>query len=305
MRVGAIDIGSYSVRLTIADVSGEGIRILLERGYITSLGSGIKESGRLNKERVEETLRVLEEYKEEMERLGVDRVVAVATEALRRAENSQDFLNLVKERTGIEVRIITPEEEGRLAFLATAYSLRPEGYFLVVDQGGGSTEFVFGRDMEPESVISLPVGIVNLTEEFLRHDPPTEEEIEKLLSFLEERIAPMRRDVDELIGLGGTITTITALEYRVYPYDPEKIHGRELTLSALRKWFKTLVSLPYRERSRKYRQIEDRRAEVIVSGIAMFIKILEVFGKDRLRVGDWGVKHGLLVRELVRKEHSG
>ncbi len=299
MRIATIDIGSYSVRLTVAQVEGKDIEILFEDGHITSLGKGVKETGRIREDRIEETLRVLEEYKRDIERLKVDKVVAVATEAMRRAENSQEFISLVRERTGIEVRIISPQEEGRLAYIATAYSLRPEGRVLVVDQGGGSTEFIFGEGIDPKEIISLPIGIGNLTEGFLKHDPPTKEEIEALMSHLEEEIGGLKREVDVIVGLGGTITTLLALEKGIYPYDPKKVHGQFLSLSAIRRWFETLSAIPYRERAERYRQIEDKRAEVIVAGIGMFVKVLEVFGKDGLVVGDWGVKHGLIVNEIL------
>ncbi|RLJ70119.1 exopolyphosphatase/guanosine-5'-triphosphate,3'-diphosphate pyrophosphatase [Hydrogenivirga caldilitoris] len=299
MRIATIDIGSYSVRLTVAELVNGQINLIREKGYITSLGSGVKDTGRLQRDRIEETIRVLEEYSKEIKELGVDKVVAVATEALRRAKNSEDFIKLVRDRTGIDIRVISPQEEGELSFLATAYSLKPEGEFLVVDQGGGSTEFIFGKGRELKDIISLPIGIVSLTEDFLKHDPPTEEEINRLMAFLEREITPLRREVNEVVGLGGTITTVAALEKDIYPYDPKKIHGTELTLEALKRWFNTLASIPYKERSVRYKQIEDKRAEVILPGIAMFIKVLEVFGKDKLRVGDWGVKHGLIVKEML------
>ena len=300
MRVAAIDIGSYSVRLTIAEIEEGKIEIVLEKGRITSLGSGVKEERRLREERIEETLKVLEEYREDIDRLGVDRVLAVATEAIRKASNSEEFLRLVKERTGIEVRVITPSEEGELAFLGASYALRPKGEVLVVDQGGGSTEFIFGKDYQVKDLTSLPLGIVNLTESFLRHDPPQEDEIKALLDFLDEHIRPLKRRVDEIIGLGGTITTVAALEYGIYPYDPKKVQGKVVSLEALSEWFDKLSAIPSRERSKLYRQIEDRRAEVILAGIGMFVKILEIFEKDYLRVSDWGVKQGLIVRELLR-----
>ena len=300
MRLAAIDIGSYSVRLTVAELEGDGIRIVFEKGRITSLGSGVKEEGRLREDRIEETLEVLEEYKKDIERLGVQRVLAVATEAIRRASNSKEFLRLVKERTGMEVKVITPSEEGGLAFLGASYALKPRGKVLVVDQGGGSTEFVFGEDLRVEEVTSLPLGIVNLTESFFRHDPPLKEEVKALMDFLEEHIRPLKRDVDEIIGLGGTITTVAALEYEVFPYNPEEVQGKEISLEALKRWFKELSKIPSKERSKLYRQIEDRRAEVILAGIGMFVKILEVFEKKSLRVSDWGVKQGLIVRELLR-----
>ncbi len=300
MRIASIDIGSYSVRLTIAEIKDGSINVLLEKGRITSLGSGVKETGLLREDRIEETIKVLEEYKRDAEEYKVNKIVAVATEAIRKAKNSEDFIRRVKERTGIDIKVISPEEEGKLAFLGATYALKPEGKVVVVDQGGGSTEFIFGKNGSVEKLISLPIGIVNLTETFLKHDPPYKEEVEKLFSFLEEKIKPLKENVDEIIGLGGTITTMVALEYNIYPYDPSKVQGKELSLEALKRWFDTLIELPSKERSKRYKQIEDRRAEVIVSGIAMFIKILEIFEKEKLRVSDWGLKQGIIVRELIK-----
>ncbi len=299
MRIATVDIGSYSVRLTVADIEGRDIKIVKEEGAITSLGSGVKETGLLREDRVRETLEVLKRFRDISLSLGAQEIVAVATEALRRAKNSSEFLERVKKEVGIEVRIITPQEEGRLAFLASAFSLRPKGFFVVVDQGGGSTEFAYGEDTTPKEIISLPIGIVNLTERFLKHDPPTQEEVEELFSFLEEVIKEKVKEVDTLVGLGGTITTLSALEQKVYPYDPQKIHGSRLSKEALERWFETLRRMPARERSRKFPQVEDRRAEVILAGVAMFIKILELFGKDELIVGDWGVKHGLIIEKIL------
>ncbi len=302
MRIAAIDIGSYSVRLTIAQVEGNDIKVLLEKGYITSLASGLREKGYMNEYRVKETLAILKEYRKEIDRLKVDKVVAVATEALRKAKNAKEFLKRVKEETEIEVRIITPEEEGELAFIATAFSLKPEGKFLVVDQGGGSTEFIFGEGFTIEEISSLPMGIVNLTERFLKSDPPAPEEIQNLMEFLQTHINPLKRDVKEVIGLGGTITTLASLDQNVYPYDPSRIHGYKLKKENIKIWLERLSLIPSEERSRLYRQIEDRRAQVIVAGIAMFLKILDIFDKEYLIVGDWGVKHGLIVKELTSKE---
>ncbi len=300
MRVAAIDIGSYSVRMTLAEVENGNIRILKEFGRITSLASSLKETGRLRKDRIEETLRVLEDYLREAKKFGSDKIVAVGTEAIRKAENSADFLSEVK-RIGLEVEVITPEEEGRISFLAVAYSLRPRGFFLVVDQGGGSTEFVFGRGKDPEEVASLPLGIVGLTERFLRTDPPKDQELEDMRSYIRETIKPLRKEVDEIVGLGGTITTLVALQKGVYPYDPAKVHGEVLRYEDVLYWLETLRSIPAKERSKRFPQVEDRRAEVILSGIVMFLEILDLFKKDSLRVSDWGLKHGLIVRIILNQ----
>jgi exopolyphosphatase/guanosine-5'-triphosphate,3'-diphosphate pyrophosphatase len=299
MIVAAIDVGSYSTRLTVARIEGGKINILREEGRITSLGSGVKERGYLRRDRIEETISVLEIYSRIIKEMGAEKVLAVGTEALRRAKNSEEFLREVRERTGIHIKVISPEEEGKLAYLATVYSLELRGKSLVIDQGGGSTEFIFGESYNISRVVSLPIGIVSLTEEFLRSDPPKGGEIDELYNFLEQKISPLVEEVDNIVGLGGTITTLVALEYGVYPYRSEAIHGRELSLGAIKRWFDTLARLPYRERSLRYKQVEDKRAEVIVAGIAMFVKILQLFGKDSLRVSDWGLKHGLIVSQVI------
>ena len=299
MRIASLDVGSYSVRLTVADVLDHEIKIVKELGRITSLASRLSEDSLLKEDRMEETLEVIKEFVEEAKKEGADRIVAVATEALRKAKNSQEFLKKVKEETGVDLQIISPQEEGKLAFLATAFSLKPEGFFVVIDQGGGSTEFVFGEGLNPKEIISIPMGIVNLTERFLKDDPPTQEQLDELEAFIRRKVKGVVREVDEIVGLGGTITTVCALEKNVYPYDPKKIHGSRLSRESLEKWFNTLKVLPAKERSERFKQIEDRRAEVILAGILMFIVILEGFSKDSLLVGDWGVKHGLIVKELL------
>jgi exopolyphosphatase/guanosine-5'-triphosphate,3'-diphosphate pyrophosphatase len=299
MVVGAVDVGSYSARLTVARVGGGKIEILRELGRITSLSEGLLRTGYLREDRIRETLRVLKEFRDEIEKFGCERVKAVATEALRRAKNSGDFLALVKKETGLELEIISPQEEGRLAFLAVAYSLRPDGTFLVVDQGGGSTEFVFGEGMNTSEIISFDFGIVNLTERFIRNDPPSRKEIEELRAFVAQKIKRFRKMPHTIVGLGGTITTLVALEKNIYPYDPSAVHGSELSSEAVERWLDILSSIPLKERSKKFPQIEDRRAKVIVPGIAMYAEVLKHFRKETLLVSDWGVKQGLIVRMIL------
>ncbi|HIQ48915.1 MAG TPA: Ppx/GppA family phosphatase [Aquifex aeolicus] len=304
MLIASIDIGSYSIRLTVAEIRDRKMEIIFEKGRITALGTKVKETGFLQEDRIKETLQVLEEYKKDIEKLKANEIVAVATEALRKAKNSQEFLNIVKKNLGIEVKIISPEEEGRYAYLAVAYSLNLEGKNCVIDQGGGSTEYIFGKKLNVERLISFPFGIVNLTETFFKHDPPEEGEIENLLSFLEERITKIKTNVDNLVGLGGTITTLVALEYNIYPYNPRDVHGKKLTLEQIKKWFEILREIPSKERSRLYKQIEDKRAEVILAGVGIFLKTLEIFEKEEIIVSDWGLREGVIVSKILNKNHS-
>ncbi len=294
MRIATIDIGSYSVRLSIGDIKDNKLKIIYEKGVITGLGKGVNSNGFLDKKAVEETIEVLKEYKNIINEHGADKIIAVATEALRRAKNSKEFINRVKETTGIDIRVITPEEEGKLSYKAVCYSLKLSGRTVVVDQGGGSTEFIYGKSCDIEKVISLPIGIVNLTERFIKHDPPLKKELESMKEFIDNNLKKLEIEVDNIVGLGGTITTLCALEYNIYPYDPSKIHGSKLKRESIKRWFDKLANMKISER-KKIPQIEDRRAEAIVSGILMFERILEHFKKDKIIVSDWGLKHGLMV----------
>ena len=299
MKVASIDVGSYSVRLSVAQLDGE-LKIIHEEGKITALATDLRSDGLLKEDRIEETLSVIKEFLQKAHEFGVDSLKLVGTEALRRAKNSKDFLQRLKDTTGYDLKVITPEEEGRYAFLSVAYSLRPKGRFCVIDQGGGSTEFVCGRDFVVESLTSFPFGIVNLTEEFIKSDPPKNYELESLKNFLDEHIKEVVQPCDELVGIGGTITTVAAIEYGVFPYRGEEVHGKELSIDRLMFWLETLSSMSESQRIASFPHIEPKRAKVIIPGILIFYRSMLLFGKDRIRVSDWGLKEGVLVDELLK-----
>ncbi|QWK13732.1 MAG: Ppx/GppA family phosphatase [Aquificota bacterium] len=300
MKLASIDVGSYSIRLSVADLDG-GLRLIHEEGVITALATDLKESGLLREDRMEESLQVIKSFVEKAKSLGAERIKIVGTETLRRAKNSSEFIKRLKELTGIELKVIAPEEEGRYAFLSVAYSLRPQGRFCIIDQGGGSTEFVCGRGFQVESLRSLPFGIVNLTEEFIHSDPPKLYELESLKNFLDEQIKEVVEPCDQLIGLGGTITTIAAIEYGIYPYKGEEVHGKELSIDKIMFWIETLSSMREKDRIANFPHIEPKRAKVIIPGLLIFYRSMLLFGKDKIKVSDWGLKEGLLVEEVIKK----
>ncbi len=300
MKLASIDVGSYSIRLSVAELDG-GLRLIHEEGVITALATDLKESGLLREDRMEESLQVIKSFVEKAKSLGAERIKIVGTEALRRAKNSSEFIEKLKSLTGIGLKVIAPEEEGRYAFLSVAYSLRPQGRFCIIDQGGGSTEFVCGRGFQVESLRSLPFGIVNLTEEFIHSDPPKLYELESLKNFLDEQIKEVVEPCDQLIGLGGTITTIAAIEYGIYPYKGEEVHGKELSIDKIMFWIETLSSMREKDRIANFPHIEPKRAKVIIPGLLIFYRSMLLFGKDKIKVSDWGLKEGLLVEEVIKK----
>ncbi|RTZ61527.1 MAG: hypothetical protein DSZ31_00145 [Gammaproteobacteria bacterium] len=297
-KVAVIDIGTYSTRITIAKIENESFQILYEEGRITALGKGVKQTKKLSKDAMEETLKVLKRYKKLCEEYGVEDTLVLGTEALRVAQNREEFVEKLQEM-GFELKVISPWEEGKYAYLGAYFAVKPQGRVCVIDQGGGSTEFVYGKGLEVENVVSLPFGIVNLTERFIKNDPPTKEEIESLTNYLSGEISKLDKNVDTLVGLGGTITTLVALEYDIYPYDPAKVNGKTLTKERVKYWFDKLASMTVEER-KKLPQIEDRRAEAIIPGIAIFWKTMELFGKEEIVVSDWAVKHGAIIANFLK-----
>ncbi len=312
IRLAVVDIGTYSTRLLISGIhlkptleeTIKSIEDILSVGRITALGRNVKETGYLQKEAIDETLSVLKEYVLIAREHKVDKIIGYATQACRIAKNGEEFLKKVKE-LGIDVNLIDGETEAYLSFLATAYGILPESSFVMVDQGGGSTEYAYGKKENNGykliSSKSFPFGIVNLTEQFIHNDPPKEEELQEMKNYIASyisQIAPSMKDTDEIIGLGGTITTLVALEYNIYPYSSEKVHGKTLSKDAVKKWLKKLSSLTVEQR-KAIPMIEDKRAEAIISGIVIFDTTLEVFGKESLKVSDWGLRHGAVIKEII------
>ncbi|RTZ69540.1 MAG: Ppx/GppA family phosphatase [Aquificaceae bacterium] len=298
MKVAVIDVGTYSTRVTIAEVGNSNLKILYEEGRITALGRGVKQTGLLSESAINETLSAIRDYKKKCDQYGVEKCLVLGTEALRVAKNREVFINALKE-LGLQIKVISPWEEGKYAYLGAYFAVKPQGRVCVIDQGGGSTEFVYGKGLEVENVVSLPFGIVNLTERFIKNDPPTKGEIESLTNYLSGEISKLDKNVDTLVGLGGTITTLVALEYDIYPYDPAKVNGKTLTKERVKYWFDKLASMTVEER-KKLPQIEDRRAEAIIPGIAIFWRTMELFGKEEIVVSDWAVKHGAIIANFLK-----
>ncbi|MGC8941169.1 MAG: Ppx/GppA phosphatase family protein [Sulfurihydrogenibium sp.] len=301
-----IDIGTYSTRMLIVAVHQDGhFDEIFSVGRITALGRKVKETGFLQKEAMEETLAVLREYVLIAKEYNPEKIVAVATQACREAKNAEEFLEKVR-NLGIDVRVISGEEEAQLSFFATAKALNIEDKFVVIDQGGGSTEFSYGEKDRLIKAVSFPFGIVNLTERFIKSDPPTEEELKQLQDYIRQQITDISKEMEDakqLVGLGGTITTVVALEYNIYPYNSKKVHGAVLTYDSIKKWFEKLSSLTVQQR-KSIPMIEDKRAETILSGIAIFKVAMETFNKDQIKISEWGIRHGLLLKEIESMKNS-
>jgi exopolyphosphatase / guanosine-5'-triphosphate,3'-diphosphate pyrophosphatase len=295
-RLAAIDCGTNSTRLLVADGPGVTVERLMR---ITRLGQGVDATGRLAPEAIERTLDVLREYRGVMDRTGVADLRITATSAARDAANRVELFDAAEAVVGRRPELLTGEEEGRLSFLGATFELDPaDGPFLVVDIGGGSTELAVGTT-EPEGVMSLDIGCVRLTEKFLDSDPPAPEELSQALSVVRDylddvaRQLPTTAEAATLVGLAGTVSTVAAVELGI-DYDRDAIHHFRLSRDAAEDVFRTLATETRAQRVHNP-GLEEARADVIVGGTAILVAILRYFGFSECLVSEADILDGLIL----------
>jgi len=298
--VAAIDCGTNSVRLLITADGRTQIERLMR---ITRLGQGVDATGRLDPEAIERTLDVLREYREVIDRHGVERIRMTATSAARDAANRDDFFSAVHEILGVMPEVISGIEEGRLSFLGATADLDPDqGPFLVCDIGGGSTEFVFGTT-DAETTISVDMGCVRITEAWLHHDPPTAEELSQALSVIDIHLDDVVRELPQLgqartfVGLAGTVSNTASVELGLADYDRDQIHHLVLSRAAIEDVFRTLATESVQER-KENPGLEPERADVIVGGLCVLVAILRRFGISECLVSESDILDGIAMSLL-------
>ena len=304
--VAAIDIGTNSVRLLVAEVDardrGAPLTTLDRRMRITRLGQGVHASRRLAPDAIDRTLTVLREYRAAFDALGVERVRATATSAARDAENRDEFFGPATEALGVTPELLSGEDEARLSFSGATHGLRAPTPYLVVDIGGGSTELVYGSSA-PEALRSLEVGCVRVTEQWLVSDPPEPEELSNAIVTVRDELADLARELPQLreaatvIGLAGTVTTVAAIEQGLAEYDRDRIHHFRLTHDAAEDVFRTLAIESIEER-RHNPGLEPERADVIVGGAVVLVAIFRTFGFEEILVSESDILDGL-ARSIV------
>lgn len=299
-RVAAIDCGTNSVRLLVAEADGTPIERLMR---ITRLGQGVDRTGRLDDAAIDRTLEVLREYREVMDRLGASRVRMAATSASRDATNRDAFFDAATEILGSRPELLSGHDEAALSFRGATADLDPaDGPFLVVDIGGGSTEFAVGTT-EVQGSISIDVGCVRMTEKHLHHDPPQAEELSNCLGEIQLHLDDVLREVPELatartfVGLAGTITNAAAVEQGIAEYDPELIHHFVLTKEAAEDVFRTLAIESLADR-RHNPGLEAARADVIVGGLCVLVSVFRSFGLQECVVSESDILDGLVASQL-------
>ncbi|QTG79364.1 Ppx/GppA phosphatase family protein [Arthrobacter crystallopoietes] len=256
-RVGAIDCGTNSIRLLIADIDDDGVLTDVVRLMkVVRLGQGVDATGMLAKEALARTFAAAEEYAGLLQEHGAERLRFVATSATRDAGNRQVFVDGIRERLGVEPEVVTGAEEAELSFTGAASVLAtaPGKKVLVVDLGGGSTEFVLGTSEGVQAALSTDMGCVRFTERHLQSDPPTAVEIAAAETDINAYIDAVLADVpladtDRLVGVAGSITTVTAHALGLTEYQPNTIHGAELDTAKTAAACTSLLSMSRAERA--------------------------------------------------------
>jgi exopolyphosphatase/guanosine-5'-triphosphate,3'-diphosphate pyrophosphatase len=298
--VASIDIGTNTILLLIAKVEGGRIHPLFERETVARLGEGVQKNGILLKEAMDRGFQTLSQYSKWCREMEVQEIFAAGTSALREAKNSEEFLKLIKEKLHLSIDVIAGEEEAQLSFLAVARDLQEEeNPILVVDVGGGSTEFILGKGNQINQWISLPLGSVRFKEQFLNSDPVQEKESEMMEKRIRELLVNIPRSKEPLsmIAVGGTATALASVEQGLEEFIPEKIHHFVLEKEALKNQLLLYQSKTIEER-KKIPGLSAARADVILAGGMILYLAMEEFDCRSVLISCHGVRYGLLYKKL-------
>ncbi len=302
MILAGIDIGTNSLRLLVAEIGDNTFRELHSERTITRLGQDLDRTGMLSREAEERSLAGLADFAAHIPLFSTFRTAAVGTSALRNAANAAEFIKEVKARTGLDITVITGEEEARLTLMGVGRVLKGHSLesALVVDIGGGSTELILTRPGSACVAMSLPLGAVYLTERFIKHDPPPDDELAKLRDAVRDelgqvdRIVPVPKGNGICAGTAGTITTLAAMDQRLARYEPNKITNHVLTRRSIDAIVRTLVMSTFEER-RGIAGLEAGREDIILAGAIITQEILEWCGCEKMLVSDWGLREGIIL----------
>jgi exopolyphosphatase/guanosine-5'-triphosphate,3'-diphosphate pyrophosphatase len=318
MILAGIDIGTNSIRLLIAETGPGAFRQLYSTRRTTRLGKDLDRTGMLSPDAMARSLSALIEFSACIHRFSAAQTSAIGTSALRNASNAHTFIADVRQRTGILISVISGEDEARLTLRGVKSALHEEGMnagaldsALVIDIGGGSTEFIVTSEGSKPLVQSLPLGAVYLSERYSTADPPGADALAALrqavrseLDQAEQRGPALPRATGDrprqLIGTAGTITTLAAMDQAMTVYDPARINGSVLTRGAVDRLVLTLVRSTAAER-RTLAGLEPGREDIILPGAIVTQEIMERYAYREMLVSDWGLREGIIADLLTRR----
>jgi exopolyphosphatase / guanosine-5'-triphosphate,3'-diphosphate pyrophosphatase len=285
--VAVIDIGTNTTRLLVAEAEDGEVVELERRTIITSLGLGVDATGRLADDAMDRVAEAIAVYREVIDRLGAEKVVAVATSAMRDSENGPEFHDYLAEKYGVDARTISGDEEARLTFLGATAGRNDDRETVVIDIGGGSTEYVVGRaGRDPGFHISTQMGSVRFTERFLMSDPPAQSELQELAEAVRQTVPEV--SADHAIAVAGTATSIAAID------GAEEVHGYHLGLASCERVAAKLAGLTVEQR-REVKGLHPDRAPTIVAGAVILTESVRSLGLNEVEVSDRDLLHGAVL----------
>jgi exopolyphosphatase/guanosine-5'-triphosphate,3'-diphosphate pyrophosphatase len=301
-RVAVIDVGTNSARLLVANVAEDRVTPVERRSTVTRLGRGVDLSGRLSAEAIEDACAAIGEYVDLYKELGAETVDAIATSAVRDAENGSAFIAELRERFALSARVLDGEEEARLTYLGATSEHRPVAPTLVVDIGGGSTELIVGNGDEISFHTSLQAGVVRHSERHIATDPPTALELEALAADVRGLIESAVGDgieVEAGIAVAGTPTSLAAVEMELEPYDPARVHGHVLSLSSIQRMLSQLASTPLAQRV-EIPGLHPDRAPTVVAGVVILVETMRAFGLEQIEASEHDILYGTAIAASSR-----
>jgi exopolyphosphatase / guanosine-5'-triphosphate,3'-diphosphate pyrophosphatase len=306
-RVAAIDCGTNSIRLLIAEPAGlDGLKDLERRLEIVRLGQGVDASGEFHPDALQRTFAAVDEYAKLIKKadVPVERIHFVATSATRDVKNRETFFAGIKQRLGVLPDVISGEAEARLSFVGALSRVRPEAEpVLVLDIGGGSTELITGgSNGDMRGAISLDIGSVRVTERFLKHNPVAADDLERAIRYVDGLLADSGVDFGSIgswIGVAGTATTLAGLYLELERYDPERVHGSRIPLPAIAELLHRLAAMTVEE-IRALPSMHPGRADVITGGALVESRIAARLNVDNLIVSESDILDGIALELLDR-----
>jgi exopolyphosphatase/guanosine-5'-triphosphate,3'-diphosphate pyrophosphatase len=302
-RVAAVDLGTNSTRLLVADVENGRVDELVRRLTITRLGEGVDERRKLLPVPIARVRNCLADYRRELEGLGAERTLCIATSSVRDAENGEAFLGEIEWSYGFETLLLSGEEEAALMIRGVTAGRPPLDDVLVVDIGGGSTELVLATGGEVAFATSLDVGCVRVTERFLGSDPPSRPELAAAGGYVRSLLPEL--SASAAIGVAGTVTTLATLDRGDSEYDPARTHGHRIPLASVEEQLERLAALTTEARL-AVPGIEPGRAPVIVAGIVVLREVMTAYDLEEIEVSERDILHGaaFAASELPEREEG-
>lgn len=304
MKFGAIDIGTNSMRLLIADY--EDGRLLNREKFVntTRIGQGVDSEGYIVQDAIERNINALKEFSEIAYERGCSDLFCIGTSALRDSKNGLEFVDLAKEKTGIDVEIISGEEESNLGFIGVLEGLEHNEDILVIDIGGGSTEFILGGIGGIKFSKSENVGALRMTEKFLTEDPICEKEFEDMYKFISKAITETLnklkfKNIKSIVGIGGTITSVSAMNQKLEVYSMDKIHSSEIYQKELDIILQTLKKMTLNDK-KNIKGLQAKRADIITAGVTILSIIMKNLEKQNIIVSEYDNLEGLLCQKAKK-----